>query len=245
MTLSAPPTRGSAGWTAKRAHGDTIRPAHAGISRRGTKMPRSIDDPPRPRGDQPSFTRSCTSAIASAPPTRGSAGICKATNARFRIRPAHAGISRCASFTEQRLTYPPRPRGDQPWTWTFPASVGTSAPPTRGSADVYATYAAFRFNPPRPRGDQPKQCLRLEKALRSAPPTRGSARTSVLHRTPVATRPAHAGISQDQCFASNAGSDPPRPRGDQPVARLRPSDRRSPAPPTRGSAAVHHLRSNA
>ena len=191
-------------------------PAHAGISRRRCFVRSSNMSVPRPRGDLPNSSMTCSSMSRCSPPTRGSPFDWQFRRHGQRVFPAHAGISRWRIGAFRIPMSVPRPRGDLPTNRDTGEQEVQCSPPTRGSPErakreernnmVFPAHAGISRNPPataraarrvpRPRGDLPPMSETGSGGRACSPPTRGSPGKPGADASDQHVFPAHAGISR-------------------------------------------------
>ena len=109
----SPPTRGSVGCSPGSTVASAPLPAHAGVSRLLGWSGQHRGTAPRPRGGQSDHQPGHPMEFVRSPPTRGSVGFIIVMAAGLVPLPAHAGVSRVASFCASASATAPRPRGGQ------------------------------------------------------------------------------------------------------------------------------------
>ena len=110
-----------------------ITPAHAGNSRAFNHNPASIEDHPRPCGEQSWSLPYPIVHMGSPPPMRGTAFFSSCSMRYARITPAHAGNSTPLRLPVRLLRDHPRPCGEQCLSAGLRKVLPGSPPPMRGT----------------------------------------------------------------------------------------------------------------
>ena len=117
---------------------------------------------------------SCTFAIGSSPPTRGTPSAGLTPTIRCRFIPAHAGNTRIASACAFASAVHPRPRGEHPRHPDHSFSRSGSSPPTRGTHNAYLLVLQSNRFIPAHAGNTTSGGCSPRPRWGSSPPTRGT-----------------------------------------------------------------------
>ena len=245
---SPPPLRGTVAKSFCSTLIFRITPAPAGNSFDGKHFISTLEDHPRPCGEQIVFRISLTKSLGSPPPLRGTVLRFSRNVFSVRITPAPAGNRDQALSIAIEFGDHPRPCGEQVSRSGHRIGKRGSPPPLRGTASFcWFIRRSNRITPapagnrlestspvipyrdhPRPCGEQNPMLGYTVCRLGSPPPLRGTEIVvqigMLLHR--ITPAPAGNSLSSHCSFA--AARDHPRPCGEQ-------IDDPAPIEPTKGS----------
>ena len=213
---SSPLTRGKPALSPQARLDRRLIPAHAGKTRRRSRLPPPLGAHPRSRGENTGSVRASIECRGSSPLTRGKLRHAVYQLPRVGLIPAHAGKTRGRAGRVRARRAHPRSRGENGLLALIPTVAGGSSPLTRGKLALSATHCPASLAHPRSRGENSHLLLLLRFRLGSSPLTRGKPCPSAQSHALRGLIPAHAGKTTPGLSSPSAATAHPRSRGENP-----------------------------
>ena len=232
-----------------------IIPAYAGSTKLTIAGLDGKSDHPRIRGEHPLLCRAVLKVIGSSPHTRGALRHTPSSKTWIRIIPAYAGSTTALASQAHSIADHPRIRGEHHHPIPRVSLMNGSSPHTRGApqfrrrpprrAGIIPAYAGSTGSSstqglsvrdhPRIRGEHHLQTWKGWSGNGSSPHTRGAPRYVDPSTGMSRIIPAYAGSTGDIRFATLAGKDHPRIRGEHRARSTSTAPETGSSPHTRGA----------
>ena len=231
---SSPPARGARATGTDRRRVTGIIPACAGSTSLTARLPPSVSDHPRLRGEHLRRRPRLMAEAGSSPPARGARSSGNLREVRYRIIPACAGsTTSCGRGCHEARDHPrlrgehgdrsglghvisgssPPARGAQRRAWgTLP--VHRIIPACAGSTGGWAVAGASPRDHPRLRGEHSSRVPGVGAERGSSPPARGAHAVAGRRRRRHRIIPACAGSTDHARILAVSDEDHPRLRGE-------------------------------